>query len=249
MASQWYYSQDGQRRGPLSDSHLKKLAASGRLRPADLLWKEGMSRWVAASKVKGLFAGTARSTALSAVPSSANAVEATFTHHLACGDIYLERNKHDQAIAEYSEALRLEPSSSIAYCQRATAHRHKGDADRAIADCTAALRLAPNLAAAYKERANAYFERRQWDQALADYTQALRLNPAYMIAYYNRGLVYFNQGKFDLAIVEFTKAIELDAAYAPAFGYRSLCHLKKCNFDQARADCAEATRLDPTFDL
>lgn len=247
--AKWYYNQGGQQRGPISDSQLKRLASGGQLRPADLIWKEGLAQWVPASKVKGLFAGKGRATNLSSVPPSTAPVEATFTHHLVCGDIYLERDKYDQAIAEYSEAIRLEPTSSIAYCQRAGAYRRRGDLERAIADCDTALRFDSTLVAAYKERGNAYFERRQWEPALADYNQCVRRSPTYMIAYYNRGLVYFNQGKYDPAIVEFTKAIQLDATYAPAFGYRSLCHLKKGNFDEARTDCAEATRLDPTFDL
>jgi hypothetical protein len=56
MASQWYYMDQGQRRGPLSSVQLKELADSGRLQPTDLLWKEGLAKWEAAGNVKGLFA-------------------------------------------------------------------------------------------------------------------------------------------------------------------------------------------------
>jgi TM2 domain-containing membrane protein YozV len=58
MASEWYYSHDGQRLGPVSSEQLKELAAVGKLGPDDLVWKEGMDNWVAAGKVKKLLPPT-----------------------------------------------------------------------------------------------------------------------------------------------------------------------------------------------
>jgi len=55
MANQWYYIQQKQRIGPVTDQQLKQLATSGQLRPTDLVWKKGLENWVAAQKVKGLF--------------------------------------------------------------------------------------------------------------------------------------------------------------------------------------------------
>ena len=54
--SQWYYSKAGQRQGPVSEEQLRQLAATGQLQPGDLIWKEGMSQWTAASSITGLFA-------------------------------------------------------------------------------------------------------------------------------------------------------------------------------------------------
>jgi hypothetical protein len=55
MADQWYYTDQGQRLGPISSDQLKQLAASGRLQPSAFVWKEGMAQWAAASNVDGLF--------------------------------------------------------------------------------------------------------------------------------------------------------------------------------------------------
>ena len=54
MADQWYYSGNGQRRGPVSDEELKQVAASGQLKPTDKVWKKGMAGWQAASEIEGL---------------------------------------------------------------------------------------------------------------------------------------------------------------------------------------------------
>ncbi|NBT35743.1 MAG: DUF4339 domain-containing protein [Betaproteobacteria bacterium] len=56
MSEDWYYSTKGTRLGPVAPPELKRLADSGQLLPTDLVWKEGLKNWVAASKVKGLFA-------------------------------------------------------------------------------------------------------------------------------------------------------------------------------------------------
>jgi hypothetical protein len=56
MANEWHYSVKGERSGPVAAAELKRLADSGQLAPTDLVWKEGLQNWVAASSVKGLFA-------------------------------------------------------------------------------------------------------------------------------------------------------------------------------------------------
>jgi hypothetical protein len=54
VPQQWYYVHAGQRQGPVSTDQIKQLLASGQLQPSDLIWKEGMSQWTAASTMKEL---------------------------------------------------------------------------------------------------------------------------------------------------------------------------------------------------
>jgi hypothetical protein len=54
---EWYYAKGDKQQGPVSSSELKQLAASGQLVPDDLVWREGMSEWVEARNVRGLFEG------------------------------------------------------------------------------------------------------------------------------------------------------------------------------------------------
>ena len=55
MNDQWYCNRGPQRFGPFSSAQLKQLAAKGKLRPSDLIWKEGMPQPVAAGQAKALF--------------------------------------------------------------------------------------------------------------------------------------------------------------------------------------------------
>ena len=55
MATQWHAAIDGQSQGPFTDSQLRDLASRGRLGPTDMVWREGMTEWAAAGKIRGLF--------------------------------------------------------------------------------------------------------------------------------------------------------------------------------------------------
>jgi hypothetical protein len=54
MAQEWYYAKDGTKHGPITVQQLKELAASGELRPSDLVWTQGQDEWKPANAVKGL---------------------------------------------------------------------------------------------------------------------------------------------------------------------------------------------------
>jgi hypothetical protein len=51
VADEWYYTNQGQQMGPVSTEELRNFASNGRLQPNDLVWKDGMPKWVPASSV------------------------------------------------------------------------------------------------------------------------------------------------------------------------------------------------------
>ncbi|KAA0139127.1 DUF4339 domain-containing protein [Gimesia chilikensis] len=55
MAREWYYSQGGERRGPIDSATLKQLASTGKIQPETLVWRAGMQNWVKAKTIKSLF--------------------------------------------------------------------------------------------------------------------------------------------------------------------------------------------------
>ena len=53
--SQWYYSHDGEQKGPVPVSELERLVSTGEFDPEkDLVWREGMPDWKQASTVSDL---------------------------------------------------------------------------------------------------------------------------------------------------------------------------------------------------
>lgn len=55
----WYYVEDGQQAGPISESEFEAIVASGRVSPETLVWKEGMENWETYSQVRSSAMATA----------------------------------------------------------------------------------------------------------------------------------------------------------------------------------------------
>ena len=87
------------------------------------------------------------------------------------------KRKHDMALADYTEALLLDPADASSLLGRGIIFGEKGQFGQALADLTEAVRLAPNDPRAYKNRG--YFLSLQGDheRAIADFNEAIRLEP------------------------------------------------------------------------
>jgi len=129
----------------------------------------------------------------------------------------LNKGDHDQAIANFTQAIQLNPKFAQAYYDRGRTYMKKGDSDRAIADYTKAIQLNPKYAVAYNSRGLAYDRKGDADRAIADYNQAIQLDPRYAVAYNNRGNIYYTKGDTDRAIADFTEAVQLDPKLAVAY--------------------------------
>jgi hypothetical protein len=56
MADLWYYTNEGRQMEPVSTAEIQQLARRGLLKPTDMVWRDGMPRWVRASSAPELFA-------------------------------------------------------------------------------------------------------------------------------------------------------------------------------------------------
>ena len=52
MATQWYYAQNGEQKGPVSTEALCDMITTGQFSLDDLVWKTGLAEWVKASQVR-----------------------------------------------------------------------------------------------------------------------------------------------------------------------------------------------------
>ena len=89
------------------------------------------------------------------------------------GNEWAAKKGYERAIAEYSEAIRLDPNLAVAYVNRGHCSFAKEESEGAIADYNEAIRLDPRLgtlcngplARAYAKRANACYARGELHEA------------------------------------------------------------------------------------
>ncbi len=153
-----------------------------------------------------------------AVACAGAAVQAqTYIDYYNQGNAWYEQGNYEQAIANYTEAIRLNPGLFEAYNARGNSWSDHQDLDRAVADYTEAIRLKPDYSEAYMNRADALRAKGQLARAFADYNQAIRLNPRDSLAFNNRGVAHLVQGGYKLALADFDEAIRLNPGLSIAY--------------------------------
>ena len=158
---------------------------------------------------------------------------------------YKHKGDFDRAIADYGEAIRLDPGYQHAYVNRGLAYDAKGDVDRAIADYTEAIRLDPKDKDPYTNRGGAYHAKGDLDRAIADHSEAIRLDPTFAAAYVNRGNAYRAKDDLDRAIADYDQAIRLDPKKLSAYLSRGRANLYAGALATALADFEQANARHP----
>jgi lipoprotein NlpI len=134
------------------------------------------------------------------------------------GNAYVQKGDHDQAIADFDEALKLEPKNASILNNRGNARSDKGESDAAMTDFEAAIKINPRYAAAYFNRANALAAKGETDRALKDYDAAIRNNRRNVNAYIARGALFLATGVTAKARADMSQA----ARIAPKNAYAVL---------------------------
>ncbi len=162
------------------------------------------------------------------------------------GTAYEKKKQYDLALADYNQAIALDPTLAAAFSNRGNVYDDKGQYDAAIADHDHAIRLKPDYADAFNNRGVSHYHKGQYDAAIADYDHAIQLYPTDALAFANRSGVHGRKGEYDRSIADATEAIRLKPDYADAFVDRGHAHSLKSEYDLAIADFNQAIRLQPS---
>ena len=91
------------------------------------------------------------------------------------GKASYDKKLYENAISDFSNAIRLDPNYTAAYNERGIAYYDQGEFDKAISDYNEEIRLDPNDADAYNNRGIAYRNQGKFDKANDDLATAKRL--------------------------------------------------------------------------
>ncbi|KAJ6301603.1 hypothetical protein OIU77_015833 [Salix suchowensis] len=85
------------------------------------------------------------------------------------GNDLFKSERFTEACSAYGEGLRLDPSNSILFCNRAACWFKRGLWERSIDDCNQALNIQPNYTKALLRRAASNSKLERWADAVRDY--------------------------------------------------------------------------------
>lgn len=153
------------------------------------------------------------------------------------------RGNYDQAIADYTEALKFEDLRAERLNNRGIVYQDKGELELAIADYTEALKVDPKYSWAYNNRGNVFLDKGDIDRAIADYDEALKVT-RFAKAYINRGRASAAKKDLVRARTDLDEALRINPKSVVGFHVRCRVLTAMGEFDRALADCNAALALD-----
>ena len=167
--------------------------------------------------------------------------------------------KYEEAVADYTRAISLDPSNANAFHNRGSSFDKMGRLSEAVEDFTKAIELDPRNASSYNSRGLARDKLGARNEALADFTTAIGLDSKSAVFWHNRGYCLRNmyapcvpvayrgclshtcefrcrglyRGDYERAIENSTRAIELEPRHAAAFNNRGYAYRKLGIYEKA----------------
>lgn len=138
---------------------------------------------------------------------------------------YLTLHQVDAAVADFRQAVTLDPKSYAAYNELGLALQEKGDTEGAIAAMTEAVNLAPDSAATRFNRGNMFLRAGKLDDAIRDYGDAIELGA-------DPNTVFAGDGQTERPVA--------DRVLAGYFTARAVAHFLNVDFKQAISDYGRA---------
>ena len=166
-------------------------------------------------------------------------------------EIFLERGRNylftgfgDMAIADFTEALQLNPKLATAYEYRAMAWLAKKNYLRALNDAESAILLNGISKSVLGFRGQARLGVKDFDGALADFDEVIRRDPGDYFCLSDRGDAWAEKGDNDRAIADYTESIRLEPM-AATFFKRGLRYEIVDELGLALADFRHFSRVKP----
>jgi len=126
------------------------------------------------------------------------------------GYYYTEVNRFDDALADFDQAIALNPKVARVWVNKGNVLAELNQNDSAYVCFERALELKPNYPEALSNRGGVRSRRGDLAGAIEDFSRAIEFNPNFRGAYNNRALVYFKMGEFEKAVADRRRVIELD---------------------------------------
>lgn len=150
-----------------------------------------------------------------------------------------------RAIADFENALKLDPIDYNALLGLALAHEANGEFETAMTLYEKCIVLKPADERGYSFRGDAYTTKNNWEHAIQDYTRAIGIRSDNADLYSRRAFAYRTSGQQDPAIADYTEAIRLNPRNPEYTFNRASVYSARKEFSKAVSDLDVAIGLNP----
>jgi tetratricopeptide (TPR) repeat protein len=161
--------------------------------------------------------------------------------------VYGGLRRYDEALADYTTVIALDPNYPEYHFDRGVAFRNTGRLAEALADYDEAIRLSPPFPEAYYNRADVRAELGDVKGAVDDFGYVIELDPAFVDAYPNRAGLLLDLGDLDGARRDVEAGLELDAEHPQLLALKGQLHAAEGDGEAARAAYTAALDADPEY--
>lgn len=164
------------------------------------------------------------------------------------GTIRGERSDPEGSIRYFEQAIAINPSHAVAYCNYGTTLLALNRYDEALERLDKALSVHPDYAEAHSSRGTVLYRLQKYPDALASLDKAIALNPADANALNTRaGILLAPLGRYGEALTSCNQAIAINPALHAAYNNRGIIlkHMKR--YDEAFASFDKAIAMNPGY--
>jgi tetratricopeptide (TPR) repeat protein len=151
----------------------------------------------------------------------------------------------EQAIADYGEAIRIDPGNATNYTNRAVAYNSRGEHMLAIRDLERAIAIEPNNPDNWNSRCWSRGLVGQLQEAILDCNESLRLRPNDPNTLDSRGFAHLRAGENTRAIADFDAALAANNQIPSSLYGRGLAKMRTGDRSGGLKDIAEAKSMNP----
>ncbi|HEV2313697.1 MAG TPA: tetratricopeptide repeat protein [Candidatus Acidoferrales bacterium] len=156
-----------------------------------------------------------------------------------------ELGRHEEAIACYDKALKIDPQGVNTWNNKGIALKMLGRYEEAIVCYNKALEIHPDSATVWLCRSNALWGARRSAEAISCLAKALEIDPRLTYAWSTKGQILYQFGRHEEALNCFDKAIDIEPLFARAWYFRSFALKALGRLEEAAVSLTKAEEIDP----
>ena len=161
-------------------------------------------------------------------------------------DYYQDTKNYDKAIADYKEAIVLNPKKTTLYNSLGKTYSDMGNVQKALENYNIGINLPNPFGEIYINRGVAYASLGQYDVAMQDINKGLSLDSDNANGYLNRGLIYYQLNQLEKTITDLEKYFSYRLGTAEQWFILGLSYRNTGNTKTAIPAFSKAIQINPS---